>query len=101
MVTETNDEVEEGDERAIVTAEVGAHRGAPRIAGSTAANVPEAAKYLNISEAYLYRLTSESAIPHYKPSGKKIYFSKRDLDNWLHRNRVKSREEIAEELQNK
>ena len=38
--------------------------------------VKEAAEYLDISVAYLYRLTSEARIPHYKSRGRKrLYFS--------------------------
>jgi excisionase family DNA binding protein len=46
----------------------------------------KACQYLNISSSYLYKLTYQGKIPHYKPSGKKIYFSKRELDNWIKTN---------------
>lgn len=52
--------------------------------------IPEAAQYLNISQSYLYKLTSLAAIPHFKPGGKKVFFDKSDLDNWIRRNRVSS-----------
>jgi excisionase family DNA binding protein len=55
----------------------------------------EAAEYLSLSRSRLYFLTSNSLIPHYKPAGKRIYFQKSDLDAYLLRNRVKTREEIA------
>ena len=54
----------------------------------------EAASYLDISKSYLYKLTCFNKIPHYKPNGKKIYFTKADLDKWILRNRVKSTDEI-------
>lgn len=56
----------------------------------------DATKYLDISKSYLYKLTCKNAIPFYKPNGKKIYFSKSDLDNWIMRNPVKSAEQIEE-----
>ena len=49
----------------------------------------EAAKYLDISKSYLYQLSCKNRIPHYKPQGKRIYFTKSDLDKWLLRNPVK------------
>jgi excisionase family DNA binding protein len=54
----------------------------------------EAAKYLGVSKSHLYKLTSKSEIPHYKPSGKTIYFCRKDLDTWALRRRVASREEV-------
>ena len=47
----------------------------------------ETAKYCDISPDYLYQLTSKKVIPFYKPRGKKIYFKRSELDNWLLRNR--------------
>lgn len=57
--------------------------------------LPEAADYLGISRSRLYFYTSESLIPHFKPTGKKIYFQKADLDAFILRNRVSTREELA------
>ncbi len=57
----------------------------------------DAAKYLGISKSYLYKLTCKNAIPFYKPNGKKIYFSKAELDKWIMKNPVKSSEEIEQE----
>ncbi len=46
----------------------------------------EAAEYLKVSQANLYRLTSHKLIPFYKPAGKLIYFFKRELDRWITKN---------------
>ncbi len=43
----------------------------------------EAAIYSGISRSYLYKLTSSSLIPFYKPNSKLIYFSKDELNKWL------------------
>jgi excisionase family DNA binding protein len=61
--------------------------------------VDEAAKYLSISKSRLYVLTSQALIPHFKPTGKKIYFRKEDCDAFMLRNRITPREEIAAELE--
>jgi|SRR3972149_4609526 len=50
----------------------------------------EAHEYLGISLSYLYKLTSQNKIPHFKPNGKIIYFSKAELDQWIMRNPVKA-----------
>ena len=56
----------------------------------------EAAKFLNLSQSHLYKLTSERKIPHFKPSGKKIYFDKPELIQWLKRKPARTREETEE-----
>ena len=57
----------------------------------------ETAKYLGISQSYLYKLTMRGEIPHTKPTGKLCYFSRQELENWLkNTNRVASAEEIAQ-----
>ena len=55
-----------------------------------------AAKYLGISRSHLYQLTSKGLIGHYKPAGKKLYFDKSDLDEYLRRNRVRPQWEIEQ-----
>ena len=57
----------------------------------------EAADYLGLSKSYLYKLTCSNKIPHYKPQGKRLYFSKSELDIWLFRNPVKTTGKIEQE----
>ena len=57
----------------------------------------EAAEYLDVSKSHLYKLTSAHKIPHYKPQGKRVYFSTSELDAWLLRNPVKTNSAIEQE----
>lgn len=57
-------------------------------------NFVEACTFLSYSKSYLYKLTHSRQIPHFKPNGKKLYFKRRDLEEWLLRNRVKTADEI-------
>ncbi len=57
-------------------------------------NFNETCEYLELSQSHLYKLTSTGSIPHYKPNGKKIYFKRIELDEWLLRNRSTSTDEI-------
>lgn len=59
-------------------------------------NLNEACSYLELSSSHLYKLTSDDAIPHYKPNGKKIYFLRLELDQWLLRNRNTTKEEMQD-----
>ena len=53
----------------------------------------ETAAYLGMALSYLYKLTSKKSIPFYTPTGKKIYFKKSELDEWMNRGRVATNEE--------
>ena len=56
----------------------------------------EAARYLDISKSYLYKLTMRRQIPHYKPLGKLCYFNRLELEEWLQTNRVATMDEIRQ-----
>jgi len=67
-------------------------------------NFNETALYLEVSHSHLYKLTSTGAIPAYKPNGKKLYFNRQELDEWLLSNKQTSTDEIqqkADEFQMK
>ena len=57
-------------------------------------NFNDACNYLDISASHLYKLTSQKSIPHFCPQGKKLYFNRAELDEWLQRNRQSSTDEI-------
>jgi excisionase family DNA binding protein len=57
-------------------------------------NFTEVCRYLQISPSHLYKLTSQKQIPHFCPQGKKLYFRRDEIDQWLLRNRQYSAEEI-------
>jgi excisionase family DNA binding protein len=57
----------------------------------------EALNYTGFSDSYMYKLTSGRKIPHYKPTGRKIFFKREELDKWLLENRVKTDDELDAE----
>ncbi len=59
----------------------------------------EAAEYMGLKKSYLYRLTHEKRIRHYKPNNKKIYFKVEDIIAWLTSNPVLTDEELSEQAQ--
>lgn len=59
----------------------------------------EAARYLGVSLSCLYKWTMSRAIPHYKPMGKMCYFNRKELEEWLQRNRVQTDDELEEQAQ--
>ena len=55
----------------------------------------EAAEYMGVSMSFLYKLTRLRQIPHYKPTGKLMYFNRIDLENWMQSNRIATEDEIT------
>lgn len=67
--------------------------------GSHILDISQAAQYLRISKSALYRLTSQRAIPHFK-RGKRLYFKKENLAEWMTQNKVTTLEEIEKQALN-
>ncbi|MFV0566844.1 MAG: helix-turn-helix domain-containing protein [Flavobacteriaceae bacterium] len=60
----------------------------------------EALIYLDVSESFLYKLTSKKAIEFSKPNGGRIYFKKSDLDKWMLQNDSISTNKLEQEVMN-
>ena len=58
--------------------------------------IEEAAEFLSVSKSYLYKQTSAQAIPHYKPTGKRCYFKRSELEAWILAGRISTKAEIAQ-----
>lgn len=61
-----------------------------------ALGITEAANYLKLAKPTIYELVAKRKIPHYK-KGKRLYFRKHDLDEWINQGRVKTENEIRAE----
>ena len=61
----------------------------------------EAVEFTGISRNYLYRLTARKAIKHYKPSGRKIFFMREDLEKFLMQGVVPTVEQMSKTDVNK
>lgn len=56
-------------------------------------NFNQAADYLGFSHSYLYKLTSRKIIPCHRPTGKMLFFSKAELDEWIFEKRDQKSED--------
>lgn len=54
----------------------------------------EACIYTGISQSTMYKLTSSRKVPHSKLNGKKLFFEREKLDDWLLSNVVPTIDEI-------
>lgn len=58
--------------------------------------IEEDAEFLSVSKSYLYKQTSAQAIPHYNPTGKRCYFKRSELEEWILAGRISTKSEIAQ-----
>lgn len=58
-------------------------------------NLEDVSQYTGFSKQTLYNLVHKKEIPHYKPTGGKLFFVKAELLSFLKKNRVSSNEEIS------
>lgn len=50
-----------------------------------------------LSKSYIYKLTADKKIPHYKPNGKLVYFERSEIENWMLQNRVATTDEAEQD----
>jgi len=62
-------------------------------------SVDEAASYMGMKKSQLYKLTCAKAIPFYKPTGKNLYFNRKEIEAWLQRTRYAADYETKAEAQ--
>ena len=46
-------------------------------------NFEEACDYLGYKKSYVYKLTSSGVLPYSKPNGKRIFFDRELLEEWM------------------
>lgn len=64
-------------------------------------DVKEVQEITGFSKSYIYKLTSSRTLGFFKPFGKKVYFSKAEIDEKFKTNRISSKSEILEETPSK
>lgn len=57
--------------------------------------VEDAAAFLDVSIDHIYRLCSKHRIAYYKPMGKRIYFKRSDLAEWVFSKKILTDEELS------
>ena len=60
-------------------------------------DLQQLASYLNVSKSYLYKMTSNNIIPHFK-RGKKLYFDKEIVTKWVLENTISTQEDIEQKV---
>ena len=70
------------------------------LASKNVLNLEDVASLTGLSKSHIYKLTHRHEIPYYRPNGKQIYFDRKDLEDWMRRNRVATTEEIEQSATN-
>jgi len=56
-------------------------------------NIRDLSDYTGYSMSYIYKLTSGGKIPYFKPSGKAVFFERKEIDSWLLTNKKEVKEQ--------
>lgn len=67
------------------------------LAAKNVLTIDDVSLYTGLSKSYLYRLTSTNEIPFYKGGGKMNYFKRSEIEKWMLRTKVLTKEEAATE----
>ena len=59
--------------------------------------VDDLSEYLGLQPSYIRKMTHNREIPYYKPNGKKLYFQREEIDEWILSSRVATAEELRSE----
>ena len=55
-----------------------------------------ACEYLGVTSSQMYQFTHRKQIPYYRPTGRRLYFLKSDLNAFISSNRIATAAEIEE-----
>ena len=67
------------------------------IAAKSVLTVDECAFLTGLSKSTIYKATCEKKIPHYKPNDRHLYFDRKEIEDWMKQNRIKTIKEIEED----
>lgn len=67
--------------------------------GNELMNVQQVSEYLTLSVQTIYGLVHKMEIPNFK-RGKRLYFKRTEIDDWIGQSRRKTRVEIEQEASN-
>lgn len=68
-----------------------------RLAAKNVLNLDDVSALTGLSKSYLYKLTYNKDIPHYKPHGKQVYFDRKEVEDWMKQNRVATNAELEDQ----
>ena len=64
------------------------------LAAKNVLNMSDVVLLTGLSKAYLYKLTCNHEIPHYKPNGKQLYFDRAEVEAWMKQGKIATDSEV-------
>ena len=61
-------------------------------------NMEELRIYLGVSRSLVYKLSQRNVLPKYRPTGRKVYFLKKDVEAFMLKNRIASIDELNSQI---
>jgi excisionase family DNA binding protein len=90
----------ESIERLLIEMKTGSRiENAPIWKGNELMNVQQVAEYLSLAVQTIYSLVHKMEIPNFK-RGKRLYFKRTEIDDWIGQSRRKTMAEIEQEASN-
>lgn len=69
------------------------------IAGKNVLTLSDVSTLTGLSKSHIYKLTSAKQIPYYRPSGKAVYFDRKEVEDWLRRGKVECNESVNDKAE--
>ena len=65
------------------------------LAAKNVLTVEDASILMGLSPSTIHKMTMRHILPFYKPNGKNIFFSRKELEEWMLQNRCAAEDEVA------
>lgn len=69
------------------------------LAAKSVLTIDDVSLLTGISKSTLYKMTCRKLIPHYKPTGKLLFFERKEVEEWALSNRVNTWSEAAQQAE--
>ena len=60
------------------------------LASKTVLMIQDVSALTGLSASTIYQMTSKHQIPHYKPTGRLLYFDRQEVEAWMKQNRIET-----------
>lgn len=70
------------------------------LAAKNVLTIRDVSALTGLSLSWIYKATCERRIPHYKPSGKILYFDRKEIEDWMRQGKQLSNDELEQQAIN-
>lgn len=66
------------------------------LAAKNVLTIEDVVSLTGLTKAHIYKLTCNKQIPHYKPNNRLLYFDRKEIEDWMRRNRQNTHAEAEQ-----